>query len=457
VSQHKEQVFSGHIKSADIKTYVYLPVYVPENALRIEVTYQYDELDNVLDIGIFDERGIEFLNAGFRGWSGSARRCFYITPNSATPGYMRGPLLPGTWHVCLGLYEISEDGCDYQVIVKIEIGPTEGVVAQFPDNIPVSVDLVTGKRSITGWYKGDLHCHTFHSDGDSSPEEVVRHAESLGLDFLAIMDHNTQTQHADLNTVETSIILIPGYEVTTFHGHWNIWGMNSWIDFRIQTEADMRAAMQRARGKGYLVSCNHPRPYGPPWEFTEVDGFDCVEVWNGPWEFLNEVCVEFWEQRLRRGKRLPAVGGSDMHFLKRKHPAQLSHPTTWIYCQNDLSPAGLIAGIRAGHCFISESPDGPRLRLRAGETMMGDVLIRDDLNSLPIQLKAYDAKGTTLEVVGSSGTLAEYRVDRDVWQHSTEISVEGVSYIRVQSVEPPDRVRALTNPIYIHSTQNGYG
>jgi predicted metal-dependent phosphoesterase TrpH len=43
--------------------------------------------------------------------------------------------------------------------------------------------------------KGDLHCHTLHSDGENSVEDIVRHAVGLGLDYLAVTDHNTTTHH----------------------------------------------------------------------------------------------------------------------------------------------------------------------------------------------------------------------------------------------------------------------
>ena len=452
MSQHQEQVFRGHIKLADIKTHTYLPVHVPEDALRIDVAYQFDAADNVLDIGIFDERGIEFLNAGFRGWSGSARRRFYITPDSATPGYTRGPILPGTWHVYLGLYDISKDGCDYQVTVKIAFGPTEETVAKSPSDIPLSVEPGTSKRSETGWYKGDLHCHTFHSDGDSSPEAVVRHAESFGLDFLAITDHNNQTQHAELKSVATSIILIPGYEVTTYHGHWNIWGLNSWIDFRIRTEADMRAAMQRARETGYLVSCNHPRPYGPPWEFPEVDDFDCVEVWNGPWVLFNAQSLAYWESRLREGERLVAVGGSDTHFLMRPHIAQLGVPTTWIHCREQPTAEALLAGLRAGHAFISDAHDGPQLYLRSGNAMMGDTVQRPDSGRLSVQVRTVKSAGLWLEIHGAGGFLVKEEILDGDSLFELEIPVDSTPYIRAQLLEKdtnPGTMRALSNPIYI--------
>lgn len=40
------------------------------------------------------------------------------------------------------------------------------------------------------WYKGNLHTHTYWSDGDDFPEPVVDWYKSHGYDFLALSDHN---------------------------------------------------------------------------------------------------------------------------------------------------------------------------------------------------------------------------------------------------------------------------
>ena len=42
----------------------------------------------------------------------------------------------------------------------------------------------------SNWYKGNLHTHTFWSDGDEFPENVVKWYKENGYDFLALTDHN---------------------------------------------------------------------------------------------------------------------------------------------------------------------------------------------------------------------------------------------------------------------------
>ena len=43
----------------------------------------------------------------------------------------------------------------------------------------------------TSWYKGNLHTHSFWSDGDDFPEAITQWYVDNGYGFLAISDHNT--------------------------------------------------------------------------------------------------------------------------------------------------------------------------------------------------------------------------------------------------------------------------
>ena len=45
-------------------------------------------------------------------------------------------------------------------------------------------------KSISKGIKGDLHCHSFWSDGISTPQEMVNKSKALKLDYIAITDHS---------------------------------------------------------------------------------------------------------------------------------------------------------------------------------------------------------------------------------------------------------------------------
>ncbi|MFG0260539.1 MAG: PHP domain-containing protein, partial [Phycisphaerales bacterium JB041] len=44
------------------------------------------------------------------------------------------------------------------------------------------------------WFKGNLHTHTFWSDGNDFPEMVVEWYRDNDYNFLALSDHNTLSQ-----------------------------------------------------------------------------------------------------------------------------------------------------------------------------------------------------------------------------------------------------------------------
>ena len=451
-------VLNGSAISGQTQTYTHLPFDVPEGTARIDVRYEFSDAvgsdphltaGNTVDIGIFDPRGIAFMTEGFRGWSGSARREFFVATDEATPGYLAGPIQAGTWHICLGLYKIAPQGCDYQVTITLTPGQSAQTV-DFPTLLPVRLD--PGPAKPAGWYCGEMHCHTYHSDGDSDPQEVIQLAESLGLDFLAITDHNVLSHQARLNTLDTPLVLIPGFEVTTYKGHWNVWGDHGWLDFRIEEEGQMNRAVAEAARRGYVVSCNHPRPYGPEWVYEAVDNFDCIEVWNGGWALFNEAALEFWESRLRSGKRYTAVGGSDCHFLHREHHAKLAHPTLWIYCAGEPSAPKLLEAIRAGHVMISESPTGPRLTLNAGEAMMGDTVPQPADGLLPLAIRVTGGEASELELHTAAGCILRETVPASDHNVNVQVDVSATPYVRAQLVDRREQtplVRALTNPIYI--------
>lgn len=447
---------TGHLAPDQTLTYIYVPFDVPAGTGRIDVSYSYDAGvssdptvtgGNTVDIGIFDPRGVDFMTEGFRGWSGSAKKAFFVGREEATPGYMPGPIQAGLWQVCLGAYKVAPQGCHYKI--QVTLTPTlEKRAIGFPALLRLS-DAPVSTPPAKKWFKGELHCHTIHSDGDSTPLETVRKAESLGLDFLAITDHNNMTHLADLAQIDTPLILIPGYEVTTYYGHWNIWGDGGWIDFRIQSEGDLQQAIEEANRRGYLASCNHPKPYGPDWAFADVEGYACVEVWNGPWELFNSHALAFWQKQLARGQRLSAVGGSDSHFLHREHSARLGYPTTYISCDAPVSAAGLLRSVRAAHTFVTESPEGPQLYLRAGEAMMGDAVKQSDHQRLAVDVHVIDGAGAQVEIWGQEGMITSADVDRTDQRFEWELDVSQTCFVRAQLVWPDGTVRAVCNPIYI--------
>jgi 3',5'-nucleoside bisphosphate phosphatase len=66
----------------------------------------------------------------------------------------------------------------------------------------------------------DLHLHTYYSDGRASPQELVEHAASLGMQTIAITDHDNArgSREARPFAEQLGINLIPAVELTC---RWN--------------------------------------------------------------------------------------------------------------------------------------------------------------------------------------------------------------------------------------------
>jgi hypothetical protein len=464
----------GHIPGERARSdpYFYLPFDVPVGARRIHVAYSYSEAitaplgpGNTLDIGVFDPRGRDFLTApGFRGWSGAARREFEIAEGSATPGYIRGPLFPGQWEIVLGLPQLNPDGVRYEVQVTVDVGDAEGVRTGALTHgrgggMPTSV--AAARPGAGRWLRGDLHCHTLHSDGANTVREMAEHAVSLGLDFLSVTDHNTVTHHEDLAAItDLPIILIPGEEVTTYWGHANTWGLREWVDFRCADEGSIKAVQRFLAERGAMFSINHAKCIGPPWLFPGWDGYTCMEVWQAPWRFFNWESLEKWDNLLQRGDRVVAVGGSDTHSIPPaapRHPHGLAEPTTWVYAEP--SEAGVLAAIRAGHAFISDSPQrGSHLSLWADEDgdgrfekMMGDTVAPKVVR---FRVDCEGGQGRRLWIIADGEPIDIIPLDRPESRVEFTLDMNGRKYVRAElrgyrgNPSRGEVVWAMTNPIW---------
>ncbi len=460
-----EATFSGFVTPAEARRrrYLYLPLTVPPGTGRIEVSYWFDSpLDaplglgygNVVDIGIFDPRGTGFPQApGFRGWSGSARRQFFIEGQRATPGYLPGPIYPGVWHIVLGFARVQEPGVSYQVAARLSSEDT-------PHGQPPEAGALPAPASLPGdrYLRGDLHSHSHHSDGENTVEELALAALEQGLDFLAITDHNTCAHLPELEALaHLPLLLLPGEEVTTYWGHANVWGLRRLADFRC-TDADSLRSLQRAvLEEGGLISINHPKGTGSPWLFPLWEGFSCLEVWQGPWGLYNWESLERWDSLLCAGQRIVAVGGSDTHSLRRsaRHPLALGHPTTWVYVRGPATPAALLEGIRQGDVFVSFSPEGPQLFLQADADGDGSYEARMGQRAAPrgrslaLRVEVRGGAGRRLWLVQDGRYVEAVTVPTDHYVHATTLTVAGPGYVRAELREPDETVWALTNPIWL--------
>ena len=62
--------------------------------------------------------------------------------------------------------------------------------------------------------RADLHVHSNASDGTDPPAEVMRRAARVGLDVVALTDHDTVAGHAEARAAAGPVTLLPGMELS---------------------------------------------------------------------------------------------------------------------------------------------------------------------------------------------------------------------------------------------------
>ncbi|MFD2649411.1 CehA/McbA family metallohydrolase [Devosia albogilva] len=412
--------------------YFYIPFDVPAGTTRIDVTLAYPKAEDcIIDLGAFDPRDTGYPTAeGFRGWSGGARDCFFIATDDATPGYVHGEIQPGTWNVILGLYKVREAGADVTVTVALDNAPRR-LEPQPARTFPV--------RQGAGWYRGDLHCHTFHSDARGAPELLHQAARQAGLDFLAVADHNTITQRGYFHPQSSpELVFVRAMEVTTAVGHANVYGVDEWIDFRMTQPSDAHVLERLVHEKGGLLSINHDKPT-IPWDY-DFPAADCQEVWQSTWMAWNWVSLERYQRRLASGMRLSAIGGSDFHQPDRllpEGPLVLARPTTVLWLP-ELSEDAILAAMKSGHGYITESPSGPHLEIRNGDAVMGGTA--RELGAVDVTVRG--AAGDRLVLIDADGVVAEVEIASDDWRATIPVGDPRL-FVRAEIISLRSRERLV--------------
>jgi hypothetical protein len=222
------------------------------------------------------------------------------------------------------------------------------------------------------WFKGNLHTHTLNSDGDSTPDDVVRWYRENGYNFVVITDHNYLTSVDGLNALhgaDDKFLVVKGEEVTDRFGekpiHVN--GLNP--DRLIKPPGGrsvagmMQGMIDAIRSAGGVPSINHPN-YGwaiSPDELAQVQRTRLFEVFNGH-PLVNNLggggvpgLEETWDRILSSGKLLYGIAVDDAHFFKRPEDKTAPRPGFgWVYVRAPRLEAGtLIDSLERGEFYSS--------------------------------------------------------------------------------------------------------
>jgi hypothetical protein len=479
-AERPDVVLHGELTGKDNQTYRPLPFDVPAGVTRITVQFDYTgrEEKTTVDLGLLGPDGFRGQD-GFRGWSGGTKKLFTVSATDATPSYLPGAIRPGRWQLLLGIPNIRPQ-THATYTASIWFGHA-GDPAWEPAvlNPPL--------RQEAGWYRGDLHMHTAHSDGGCKSQSgaqrvpcplffTVQAAAQRGLDFIAITDHNT-VSHAnamrELQPYFDQLLLIPGREITTFTGHANLFGTTAPVDFRVGSKEvpDWNALLRAIAPLHGVISINHAvRPSGevcmgcgwtakPPADMSLVQA---VEAVNGSDAGTAISGIPYWESQLARGYRLTAIGGSDNHEAFQNEARIGTNPTgvpaTVVYAK-ELSMPAILDGIRAGHVFIDTEGSRDRLLELTGDAggakaIMGDALHVPAGASASFDVHVARAKGATLAVLLDGkpfAPAAEARIDGDDMRRAFTWKSDGKPHwLRAEVRDAAGKPLLVGNPVYLN-------
>ena len=307
------------VPQSDQGDYLQIPFTVPVGTTAIRIRYCYDS-GSTLDMGVYQPlQGSDTVPgvAERRGWSGSAVKDIAISEKGfsdpatyesgrkafvhgfTTRAYKPGPIPAGAWTAELGLASLGAASVGYEV--KVETSTN----ADWSNSPYSPVTDTTGVQNPNaGWYAGDVHAHGEQEPGNALVKTSLDYGfkplsqGGAGLDFIGLVDHNNDVSRTEIGKYAPDYpgkLVIPGTEVTTYHGHYNSIGSSAFPDFRggpvlsypsmsqVQATTTPGSQMPALQAGGGWTQVNHPTIFpssspgnislcrGCPWDWTDAE------------------------------------------------------------------------------------------------------------------------------------------------------------------------------------------
>ena len=299
------------------------------------------------------------------------------------------------------------------------------------------------------WYKGNTHTHTLNSDGDSTPDDVVRWYREHAYQFLVLTDHNFLTKVDGLNALhgaDEKFLIIKGEEVTSTAGgkpvHVN--GLDTSRQVGAQTGASVVEVLQRSvdaiRAASGISHINHPNFR---WALTaedlgQVRDNRLLEIFNGHPE-VNNVggggvpgLEEVWDRLLSNGMLVYGIAVDDAHVFKDPGNPNVAGPGRgWIMVRAPrLEARAVLSALERGDFYASTG------------VVLDDV--RVSATELSVKVKPAGTSKYRIQFIGRGG-----RVLSDVADTSAAFPFAGQQgYVRARVLESNGRM-AWCQPVML--------
>ncbi len=155
--------------------------------------------------------------------------------------------------------------------------------------------------------KIDLHVHTcYSSDAVTTLKEVITYCRRRGLDGVAITDHDTL---AGVHRLQSNdLIVIPGIEISTLHGH--LLALN--VTTPIPPKLSINETIRKIHEAGGIAVAPHPTLFYKSAPSRQTSSYDAMEVINSaavPFQLFT-----YLNKKLATYLNLPQTAGSDSHY-----------------------------------------------------------------------------------------------------------------------------------------------
>ncbi|MCB9461068.1 MAG: CehA/McbA family metallohydrolase [Anaerolineaceae bacterium] len=447
----KQFHFTGSLTKDDSKTYHPHTFEVPAGTTNIHVDFAFTPFyatgrihRNQIDLSFNDPDGIRGV------WNRVKAEGADINGIYSTPGIGSWPIQPGTWTVFVAAHRIlPPDTVTYELAISLSDEPLTIVAPQYDGSQRVA-------NANHGWYRGDLHAHTIHSDGWWDIPEFTAYMRGQGLDFVTLSDHNTVTGLAQHRSqTEDGFLAMGGMELSTFNGHMLALGSSHLYEWRLNiTEGmDINRIMKQVIDKGDMLIIAHPMSVDEPfcsgcmWQFEDArPGVALgVEIWNEFWHPFNEEGLKQYYLWLSLGNKLVATSGTDIHHAPPPNiPRRMGYNV--VYAES-LSEQAILDAVRKGHLYVS---GGPELLLTAemasGEkAMCGDVL---PAGAATISVKWSSAhEGDHLRLI-VDGKVKEDRPVAPAGEQLWSLNLDEMSWCTVELRDEQFDLWAVSNPVF---------
>lgn len=300
------------------------------------------------------------------------------------------------------------------------------------------------------WYKGNTHTHTLNSDGDSTPDDVVRWYREHGYHFLVITDHDYFTNANGLNAAigaEEQFIVIKGieasYGIESKAVHIN--GLNPEHYLLPEEGATVVDTIQKnvdaIRDAGGVPHINHPNYR---WSITaddlkQITNCKLFELFSGHPRINNyggggmPGVEDIWDNVLSSGKIFYGLAVDDAHAFKQPWNRDTARPGQgWIMVKAErLTADAILEAMENGDFYSSTGVEIEKFEV--------------DDSSLNITIKETGTTKFRTQFIGKNGKVFKEDTVNPATYHFAGYEM----YIRAKVLDSNGRI-AWTQPVLIN-------